>query len=239
MSSQRVTSIHLPDAVGAIAGIAFCLLAFLATASFDPLTEATDAEVATWWADPANLRANVISMYLWLACVPCFLLFLTTIRGRLIAAEDGTAPMATFAFTTGVCFAVAVLMAAVSRGLIAQSVKFGDEPLPGPDTLRTITLLSMTTFALVAMPAAAITLAATSWLVVRGHVMASWVGWSGIIVAVAIVVATAFLVGPFTLPLLFLWITATSIELWRTQNSASLSDKRVDSRSAAAMHPGV
>jgi hypothetical protein len=224
----------LSDTVGAISGVAFCALAFLATASFDPLTEATDAQVAAWWADPANLRNNVISMYLWLACVPCFLLFLVTLRGRLIAAEDEAAPISTFVLAAGVCFAAAVLIAASARGLIAHSVKFGDEPLPGPDTLRTVTIFSTTTFALVAMPAAAITLAATSWVIVRARVMAAWVGWSGFIVSSAIAVATPLLVGPLALPLLFLWVTATSVEIWRTHGATRDSDVPVLTRTTEA-----
>ena len=209
---------YLSDTVGAIAGVAFCVLAFIATASFDPLMEATDAELAAWWTDSGNLRDNVISMYLWLACVPCFLLFMATLRVRLSAAEGAAAPISTFVLGTGVCFAAAVLVAAVARGMIAQSVKFGDEPLPGPDTLRTITIFSTTTFAMVAMPAAAITIAAASWLIVRARALAAWVGWSGFVVAGAIAVATALLVGPYALPLLFLWLTATSVDLRRTQH---------------------
>lgn len=209
---------YLSDTAGAMAGVAFSALLFLAIASFNPLTEATDAEVAAWWADSGNLRDNVISMYLMLASVPCFLLFLVTLRGRLESAEGEGPSLSSFVFAAGLCFAAAVLIAASARGLIAQAVKFGDEPLPGPDTLRTVTVFSMTTFALVAMPASAITLAAASWLIVRARVMAVWVGWTGFIVAGAIAVTTAFLVGPYVLPLLFLWVTATSVELWRTQN---------------------
>jgi hypothetical protein len=209
---------YLPDAAGAIAGVAFCLLLFLAIASFDPLTDATDAELVEFWSKSSNLRSDAISMYLMLASVPCFLVFLVTLRGRLSSAEGVDAPVSTLVLAGGICFAAAVLIAGSARGAIAQSVEFGDEPLPGPETLRTATVLSMTTFSLVAMPAAAFTLAAASWLIVRTGVMAAWVGWSGLGVAAVIAGATAFLVGPYALPLLFLWVTATSIELWRTRS---------------------
>ncbi len=208
---------YLSDTVGAIAGVAFAALLFLAIASLDPLKGATDAELIAWWSSSSHLRENVISMYLMLASVPCFLLFLVTLRGRLAKAENEDAPLSSFVFAAGVCFSAAVLIGGSARGLVAHSVKFGDETLPGPDTLRYVTALWSTIFTLVAIPAAAITLAAASWLVVRSRVMAAWVGWAGFAVAGVIAVATPLLVGPFALPLLMLWVIATSVELWRTR----------------------
>jgi hypothetical protein len=215
---------YLSDTVGAIAGVAFCALLFLATASFDPLTKATDAELIESWTNSSNLRDNVISMYFMLASVPCFLLFLVTLRRRLAAVEEEAAPLSGFMFATGLCFAVALLVAGTARGVIAQSVKFGDEPLPGPDALRYLTAFSATTYALVAMPAIAITIAAASWLIVRSRALSVWLAWAGFAVAGVIGVATAFLVGLFTLPLMFLWVLAASFELWRTR-AATASER--------------
>lgn len=214
---------RLPVTVGAIAGIAFSALYFVATASFDPKTEATDAELVAFFSDSSNLRNNAISMYLMLASIPCFLLFLVTLRARLAAAEDESASASDFFFASGVCYAAVVLVAAVARGFIAHSVRFGDEALPGPDTLRTVTSLSGTMFNLVAMPAAAVTLASASWIVLRARALASWVGWSGLIAAGIIATLTPFLVATFGLPLLFLWVTATSVELWRTRVDVPLN----------------
>jgi hypothetical protein len=205
--------------LGVIAGIAFSALYFLSTASFDPKVQATDAELVAFFSDSSNLRDNVISMYLVLASVPCFLLFLVTLRARLAAAEDADAPGSTFVFASGICFAATLLVASVARGLIAHSVKFGDEALPGPDTLRAVTLFATTMYALVTMPAAAITLAATGWLIVRTRGMAAWVGWSGLLTAGVTALLTPFLIATFALPLLFLWVTAASIELWRTREA--------------------
>jgi hypothetical protein len=78
-------------------------------------------------------------------------------------------------------------------------------------------------FNLVAMPAAAVTLASASWIVLRARALASWVGWSGLIAAGIIATLTPFLVATFGLPLLFLWVTATSVELWRTRVDVPLN----------------
>jgi hypothetical protein len=208
--------------MGAIAGIAFSALYFLSTASFDPKVEATDAELVAFFSDSSNLRDNVISMYLVLASIPCFLLFLVTLRGRLATADDEASAGSTFLLASGICFAATLLIASVARGFIAQSVKFGDEPLPGPDTLRTITLFSTTMYAIVTMPAAAITMAATGVLILRTRAMAAWSGWSALAAAGVTAALTPLLIATFALPLLFLWVTATSIELWRTREADQL-----------------
>lgn len=207
----------LSDTVGAIAGLAFSVLLLAAFWSLDPLRDASDAELVAWWTNSANLRDNVLSMYFMLACVPCFLLFLITLRGRLATAEGDGAPLSGFVLAAGLCFAAAVLIGGTARGLIAQSVKFSDEPLPGPDTLRYMTAFSMAIFGLVAMPAAAITVGAASWLIIRTRAMAAWLGWAGFVAAAIVAVATAFLMGPLVAPLIMLWVVAASFELWRTR----------------------
>jgi hypothetical protein len=212
---------YLSDTIGAIAGLAFSVLLLAAFWSLDPLREASDAELIAWWTNSANLRDNVLSMYFMLACVPCFLLFLVTLRVRLAQAEGDGAALSSFVFAAGLCFGAAVLVGGVTRGLIAQSVKFGDEPLPGPDTLRYMTAFSMATFGLVAMPAAAITVGAASWLIIRTRAMAAWLGWAGFVAAAGVAVATAFLMGPLVAPLIMLWVAAASFELWRTREVAS------------------
>jgi hypothetical protein len=212
---------YLSDTAGAIAGLAFSVLLLAAFWSVDPLREASDAELVAWWTDAANLRNTVLSSYFMLACVPCFLLFLVTLRGRLEIAEGQPASGSAFVFSAGLCFAAAVLIGGVARGVIAQSVKLGDEPLPGPDMLRYMTAFSMATFALVAMPAAAIAVAAASWLIVRLQAMAVWLGWAGAAAAGVVAVATPFLMAPFAAPLIMLWVVAASVELWRTREAVA------------------
>jgi len=209
---------YLSDTVGAIAGVAFSVLLLAAFWSVDPLREASDAELVGWWTNSANLRDTVLSMYFMLACVPCFLLFLVTLRGRLETAEGEGASLSGFVFAAGLCFGAAVLIGGVARGVIAQSVKFGNESLPGPDTLRYVTESAMMTFNLVAMPAAAITVGAASWLIIRSRVMSVWLGWAGLAVAAGMAVAVAFLVGALAAPLIMLWVVAASFELWRTRD---------------------
>ena len=209
---------YLSDTVGALAGLAFAVLLLFGFASVDPLREATDQELFDWWSSSSNVDDTVLSYFFILASVPCFLLFLASLRGRLSAAEGGQAALSGFIFATGICFAAALLIGDSARGVVAYSVKFGDEPLPGPDTLRYLTSLSTAMVGLVAMPAAAIAIGAASWLIVRTRALPVWLAVAGLIVVVGTTVAVAANAGPFASPLIQLWVVATGFELWRTRN---------------------
>lgn len=215
---------YLPDTLAAIAGVAFCVLLLLAFASVDPLVTATDQELTAWWSDAANQRDTAFSMYFLMASVPCFFVFLAGLRGRLAAAEGGTAPLSGLLFAFGIAFGAAALAGDIGRGAIGHSVRFGDEPLPGPETLRMLTTTSQLMVGMVAMPLAALTVVAASVLMLRTKAFAAWLGWSGLIVAAVILVFVALLAGPWASPLLQLWLVAASVELWRTRGRASVAE---------------
>jgi hypothetical protein len=208
---------YLPETLTALAGIAFAVLLLLAFSSVDPLLKATDEELIEWWSDTGNQRDGAFSMYFLLAAVPCFLVFLAGLRGRLAAAEGGAAPLASLVFAFGLCFGAVLVVGDIGRGAIAQSVRYGGEPLPGPDTLRTLTSFSALVIGLAAMPLVALTMATASMLILRTKALAAWLGWAGLTGAAVIMVFVGFLAGPWASPLLQLWIVATSFELWRTR----------------------
>jgi hypothetical protein len=224
---------QLSETVGALAGLAFAVLLLFGFATIDPLREATDQELIDWWSSSSNREDTALSFYFILACVPCFLLFLASLRGRLASAEGGSAPLSGFVFAAGICFASAMLIGDAARGVIAHSVIFNDEPVPGPDTLRYVTSFSATIIGVVAMPAAAIAIGAASWLIVRTGALPSWVGYAGIVVVLGTIVAVAVNQGPFASPLLQLWVVAAGFELWRTRNAERPEERRTALGAAA------
>src|SRR6478735_7953062 len=123
------------DLIGAIAGAAFVLLLFLSVASLDLPRGKPDQELQTWWADEGLRRASIVSMYLMLLAAPCFLVFLTRLCARLreVDVEDSWNALVQGA---GIVFVALLSVSAVTRGVIAQAVRFNDEPVPGVDTLR-------------------------------------------------------------------------------------------------------
>lgn len=222
------------DTAGAIAGIIFAVLLLFGLASVDPLREATDEELVQWWSESGNQRDTLISLFFMLASIPFFLFFLTSLRARLAAAERHGESLTNFVFAAGICFAAVVLVGDSARGVVAYSVKLGDEPLPGPDTLRYLTSLSTVMFGTVAMPLAAIMVGGASAIIVRTKVLGAWLGWAGLGVAAATIIAVVLLIGPFASPLLQLWVVAASIQLWRTREGGeSRAPELVPSRAGA------
>ena len=212
---------YLPETLTALAGVAFALLLLFALASVDPLVEATDQELIDWWADSGNQRDMAFSMYFFIGAAGCFLVFLAGLRARLAVAEGGAGALTGLVFAAGVCFAAVILVGDIGRGAIAHSVRFGDEPIPGPDTLRSLTTFTQLMFGLVAMPLAGVVVAGASVVILRSRTMGAWLGWAGLATAAVILIFVVLLIGPWASPFLQLWTVAASFELWRTRRRTS------------------
>jgi len=204
-----------PDLLGAIAGIAFAVLLFGSVFVVDPLTKATDQELREWWADGGLRRDLLLSTYLRLLAGPCFLVFLTRLRARLRTNDlDGT--WSDITYGAGLAFVAMLTLSTFSRGLIAQAVRFADEPIPGPDTLRYATQFSLEAYGLGAIPFATMVVAAASLVILRTGALPRWVGWFGLVVTALSLVAVGLLIGAFATPLILLWVVGVSAQLFRT-----------------------
>ncbi len=208
----------LSSTLGALAGVGFALLLFFSVFIVDPLRQATDLELVTWWSDSGKLRDTVISSYMFLLAAPLFLVFLAGLCRRLRSAGDTAADWTGLVFGSGVAFAALLAVTAMSRGVLAQSIRFSDEPIPGPDTLRYATALSQAAFGLGAVPFAAVTIAVASAIVVRTGVLARWLGWLGLVVTAGSLVLMGLLAGGFAIPLIVIWTIAASFLMWRSNN---------------------
>lgn len=229
---------HLFDVVAVVAALAYSLLMFLSLSGVDAPKEATDQELIAWWSQSGNIRDVYTSMYFMLAAVPFLLLVLVALHARLAPAGDEPLPIATFMLAAGICFAVMLLLAAVSRGVIAHSVRFGGEPLPDADTLRVMTSFMAIVLGLLAMSASTAMIAAASALIIRTRAMPVWVAGAGAVFIVITVPAIAFNIGQFASPLVMLWLIAASIELWRTGRSAPAEARQPVTQSGGHALPG-
>jgi hypothetical protein len=90
-----------------------------------------------------------------------------------------------------------------------------DERLPGPDTLRYLPQFGHAVLGTAGMLAGALTIAATSWLIVKTAVFGRWLAWVGAVATAVVVVACAALAGVFAIPALLVWTVALSAALWR------------------------
>jgi hypothetical protein len=213
--------------IGAVAGLAFALCLFAGVAMLETPRHATDQELVAWWTDGGNRTAAVVSMYLFVLAGLSFLVFLVELRSRLLPAEGGTGELTALAVAAGVVFVAMLFVAAVSRGVIgfAAESPVNDEPLPGPDTLRYLPQIGYTITGTGGLLAAALTMAATSWLVLRTAVFGRWLAWVGIVAALVVVGASAALSGVLAIPALLVWALATSVALWRGASAAAAKER--------------
>lgn len=210
-------SIRLADILGAAAGIGFAILLFFSVASVDPQRGVTDQELQTWWADSGNRDGFVVSMYMLLLTAPLFLLFVARLRKRLQAAD--AAGWADTVLACGIVVATALGLCAVLRGVVAGSVRFADEPLPGVDTLRFATDLAYASWDLVIL-FVVVLVAIVSGLALVTRALPRWFGWLGVPVALGSAIMLAVQSGPFSLPLLIIWVLAGSVHLLRSPAGA-------------------
>jgi hypothetical protein len=189
----------------------------MGTATLNIPRGASDAKLVAWWADSGNQTTAIVSMYLFIVAGLCFLLFLTKLRSRLLAAEAGSGELTSLVVASGAVFVAMLLVAAASRGVIGFAVKSpGDnESLPGADTLRYLPQTGYAALGIGGLLAAAVAMATTSWLIVRTAVFGRWLAWLGAASALVIVVAAAALVGMVAIPAMLIWVLAVSIAMWR------------------------
>jgi hypothetical protein len=189
----------------------------MGTATLNIPDGVSDAKLVAWWADSGNQTTAIVSMYLFIVAGLCFLLFLTKLRSRLLAAEGGTGELTTLAVASGVVFVAMLLVAAASRGVIGFAVQSpgANESLPGPDTLRYLPQTGYAALGIGGLLAAAVAMATTSWLIVRTAVFGRWLAWLGSATALVIVGAAAALVGMVAIPAMLIWVLAVSAAMWR------------------------
>lgn len=212
-------STRLADVIGAAAGVVFAVLIFLSVASVDPVRGVSDQELQTWWADSGNRNGFVVSMYTLLIAGPLLLVFVSRLRARLRAVDSGWADVV---FACGIVATAAYGLCAVTRGVIASSMRFHDEPLPGVDTLRFQTDLAFASWDLVFL-IMAVMIAIASILAIVTGVLPRWLAWLGVPVALGCLVFFAIQSAPFASPLVIVWVLATSVYLWRSSAAAPIA----------------
>lgn len=224
--------------IGAIAGVAFAVLLFLSVAMFNSLRGVTDQELMEGWTDGGLRRDSIVSMYLMLLAAPCFLVFVSQLRARLRALIPENS-LVDLMYGAGIVFVSALSMTAFSRALIAQAVRFWDEPLPGPDTLRYATSFSQSAFAVVAIPFATIVVATASIMILMSGAMSRWLGWLGLAVTVLSLVTIVLLMGPLATPLILIWVVGASALLFQHHEPDVTTSNALPSVTPTRTHQGV
>jgi hypothetical protein len=222
---------RIADTIGAIAGVAFVVLLFLGVAAVDPQIGVTDEELLAWWSDGGNRDGFVLSTYTLLAAGPLFLVFVSRLRARLRTLDAGG--WADTAFASGIVATAALGVVAFTRGIVANAMRFDDEPLPGVDTLRFATNLAYAAWDVVIL-FAAVMIAIAAALALAARALPRWLGWLGLPISLVCIALVAARMAPFAIPLVHVWVLAACFALWRSPAGAPVGESAWKVSSAQA-----
>ncbi|WP_329000225.1 hypothetical protein OHA18_38045 [Kribbella sp. NBC_00709] len=199
--------------VASAASILFALALFWTVASIDVPHRADDTKLLAWWQQSSNQVSGIVSQFCAIAAALLFVVIINYFR--LLTATTAAVQWTAFARSMGLIFSTTLLVSAALRGVIGHMVKVDGEPLPGLDVLRYSTALNYNLIGSITMTALGLTILAVSVVVVRTLVLARWVGYVGLGCAAVILVASAAMIGQYTISLALLWSLCLSIAIWR------------------------
>lgn len=198
-----------------IAFVALVVIAALVTRG-SPGGDASEEDIASYYADGDNLSAERISFFLIGLSAFFFLLFLGSLRGALARAEGDPARLTTATIAAGSAFiALAVAAHVLETGLSLGEGIYGNSFQVDPDVARLMLALSFGFFVMAMFAAAAMVLAA-SILALHSRVFPNWLAVFGFPAALAGLISA--LVWPSALVLA--WILAVSVVLLLQQRPA-------------------
>lgn len=170
----------------------------------------TDQEIASFYDDEGNRDEQSVAWALVAFATLFFLWFLAELRVRLLAAEGEPARLTALAFGSGLVSAVLFLL---SMTLWAATSFAHDEAEFSADP-GTVRLLDSTGYVLWASAGSlSIPLVlAVSLIALRTRVFPVWLGWIGLVLALTLIVAFAFI----PVLALFAWVALLGILMtWR------------------------
>jgi hypothetical protein len=203
----------------ALSGIVFVVL-MLVGASFVldvPKGDASAQEIARYLTDSGNHTRNIIGAYLWVLGGLAFLWFVAGLRSVLRRAEGDTDTLSNLVLGAGVVFTAVWSVSAAALASVAYAVEFSDARVSEPDLVTVLPSLGGLLLLLGGGFAGVLLLAATSILIFRTGVLPRWLGWFGIVVAIALVFDVTYV---NILPLVA-WVGVASIVLLMRQGEAA------------------
>ena len=189
-----------------MAGIAFAVLYVVGFAVGGEPPD-TDAELIARYGDSGERAKEFTAFFLIAAAALAFVLFVSGLRSLLARAEPQPRTLAAITWAGGVACAALVLVGnAVSRATASAADDGGFEL--DPDTHATFESAGFLLFVSAAF-AAIVVVVAVSVGALRYGFLPRWLGWAGIVVAVLLPSAIAF-VG---FVILLAWVLAVGITL--------------------------
>lgn len=193
-----------------ISGILFAILFTLGLILTGGLpSDVSDQKAIEYYADSGNRAEAIIGGYCIILSMLCFLPFLLHMRERLMGSPRG-ASFAPIVFVSGLLFAAMSMAGAVAFAWLPAGVEFGSAPAPqNADLARLAPQLGFGLLLVAGGLSAAVTFGAAAIGAIRGRLLAGWLAWSGLVVAILQVLGFAFI----PLMLVPLWVLVASVVL--------------------------
>jgi hypothetical protein len=195
----------------AIAGILFAVLLGLAFVLILISQPANPATPGAWLSDPSRRGAVAVALNLVPFAGIAFLWFIGVVRDRIGQQEDRL--FATVFLGSGLLF-TAMLFAGAAFAAGLNSLVTATPSAPEPGTLvigHEVTVLLLRVYA---MRMAAVFTLSTAMITLRTKVIAPWIGFAGIAVAIVLLVSIGL---TLWVSLLFpAWILVLSVDILRT-----------------------
>jgi magnesium-transporting ATPase (P-type) len=202
----------------ALAGVLFVAL-FAVALALSGNTGDNPSEVQQWYADDGNQTKQIVAWFLYVGSALAFLSFLGTLRDMLVRAEGGPGTLSALVFGPGLVFA-ALYVAGVSLFAAPASLADDSDFKLDPNTAQLFNNAGY--FLLVGgVMVASILVLSTSTAALRTGILPAWLGWTGLIVAVAMIFAIFFL------PILVFaaWVLVVSLVMliaaWRVRGGTA------------------
>src|SRR5262245_8491115 len=221
---ERVVTVSRFERWAPVAGIAFVVLMVVGSMLVGnvPNPDASRAEVADYLADTDRQMNNIVGAYLWVIGAIAFLWFLIRLRNDLRRAEGGTGALSNLAFGAGVAFAAVWTVAAATFASVAYAVTLRDAPLTDSDLVRVLPPLGRLELLFGGGFFGLVVLLATAAVILRTAGLPRWLGWLGIVAAIALLFDVLYLtIFPF-----WGWVLIASVVmLVRRQGTATSSGR--------------
>jgi magnesium-transporting ATPase (P-type) len=202
----------------ALAGVLFVAL-FAVALALSANSNDDPTELANWLADSGNRTQQFVAWFLYIASALAFLSFLGTLRDMLVRAEGGPGTLSSLVFGPGLVFTglyVAGISLFTAPATLADESKYKLDP-------NTAEMFNDAGYLLLvaSVMVAAILVLSASTAALRTGILPAWLGWIGLVVAVAMLFAVIFI------PILVFvgWVLVVSLVMlvaaWRVRGGAA------------------
>ena len=168
----------------------------------------SDAEIVAYYGDGGTRAGEIAAFFLVVVAALFFLWFASTLRDRLRSVEAEPKSLSSLAFGAGVASAALFVAALAVFQAVSFTIEFRDEFQLDPNLARLLETAGILLFTGAVM-FASVLVTATSVLAIRTAVLPKWLGWLGLLVAVALLLAIFF----FPFFVLLAWVLVVSVVL--------------------------